>query len=153
MLGHVSSHFVHERYFAAGGAGTFQQLLLFSSLTHHGLEQIITKLNAAGGGVRAAYTFDAGPNAVIYLLQKDVPVVLGLLEHYFPSSKPVAQFIRGKEWSLAPVPDTLLAGAAGMPSRESDGLNYILCTRLGPGPEVLADSASLIGPDGLPKKK
>lgn len=31
-----------------------------------------------------AYTFDAGPNATLFLLEKDVPELLGILDHYFP---------------------------------------------------------------------
>ena len=33
---------------------------------------------------QVAYTFDAGPNACLYLLEENVEVVLGLLCHFFP---------------------------------------------------------------------
>lgn len=33
---------------------------------------------------QVAYTFDAGPNACLYLLEENVEMVLGLLRHFFP---------------------------------------------------------------------
>ncbi len=101
---------------------------------------ILTKYNAAHpDGPRAAYTFDAGPNAVIYVLEQHKAEVLGLVDHYFPSSK-CASFIRDGSDAppvLAFVPEALQASAPGMPARECDALNYVLSTRLGPGPRVV----------------
>jgi len=31
-----------------------------------------------------AYTFDAGPNAVLYALSPDIPEILALVTHFFP---------------------------------------------------------------------
>lgn len=31
-----------------------------------------------------AYTFDAGPNAVLYALKEDTPLLLHLISRYFP---------------------------------------------------------------------
>jgi len=33
---------------------------------------------------QVAYTFDAGPNACLYLLEENVPMMLGLVCHFFP---------------------------------------------------------------------
>lgn len=32
---------------------------------------------------QVAYTFDAGPNACLYLLEEEVPQVISLLHHFF----------------------------------------------------------------------
>ena len=36
--------------------------------------------------MQAAYTFDAGPNAVIYALSSEIPQLLAFLLHFFPPS-------------------------------------------------------------------
>lgn len=42
-----------------------------------------------------AYTFDAGPNPCLYLLEKDVPQILSLVKYIFPPKDDNATFIRG----------------------------------------------------------
>lgn len=97
--------------------------------------------------------FCKGPNAVIYLLEKDVSEVLGLIEHYFPSSKSMDEYIRGNDKKdVGKVAEELKSGAKGMPMKESDGLNYILCTRVGDGCRVLDNKDSLADEEGYPKK-
>lgn len=109
--------------------------------TSRRIVHILTKYNALhSDGPRAAYTFDAGPNAVIYVLEKYQAEVAGLLDHYFPSSK--GDFFRPRCELSAPAPQ-LCAGVTKI-TRTSDELNYVLCTRVGPGPQVLEAREHLI---------
>jgi diphosphomevalonate decarboxylase len=119
--------------------------------TSRRIVQLIHQFNA--DQVKAAYTFDAGPNAVLYVPKEHVESLVTLLEYYFPSSKPSAEFVRGldKIEKMGTVPQHLQAGSKGMPVRESDGLNYMICTRVGAGPQVITES--LVDDKGFPKAK
>jgi diphosphomevalonate decarboxylase len=37
--------------------------------------------------MQAAYTFDAGPNAVIYALEKDIPEIIATVAAFFPNTE------------------------------------------------------------------
>jgi hypothetical protein len=45
--------------------------------------------------LQAAYTFDAGPNAVIYCRQQHVDEILSLVAHFFPPEAPEGCFLYG----------------------------------------------------------
>ena len=53
--------------------------------TSKNIVQVLTRYNQASGQIRAAYTYDAGPNCVIYTLKEYVKEILELVHHYFPS--------------------------------------------------------------------
>lgn len=52
--------------------------------------QLVEELNRAseqdGKGKIAAYTYDAGPNAVLYAPKENIPLVLQLIRHYYPNA-------------------------------------------------------------------
>ena len=52
--------------------------------TSKAIIRLVHALNALNGSICAAYTFDAGPNAVIYTLEKFAP--LGLFKSIYTSS-------------------------------------------------------------------
>ena len=55
---------------------------------------------------RVAYTFDAGPNACLFLEEKDVPLVLAIAKHYFPPSDDQAGgYVRGEPTNALVVPE------------------------------------------------
>ncbi|XP_029495229.1 diphosphomevalonate decarboxylase-like [Oncorhynchus nerka] len=100
---------------------------------------------------KVAYTFDAGPNAVIYTLQQNVEEFVQVVKHFFPPETNGVQFLQG----LTVAPTTLseeLKQAIGMEPMVK-GISYIISTKAGPGPRVVEDpSEHLLGSDGLPKE-
>ncbi|EGG24534.1 diphosphomevalonate decarboxylase [Cavenderia fasciculata] len=117
---------------------------------------LIHRYNKLAGSVRCAYTFDAGPNACIYLPQESVAEVLSLFLKHFPAGEGVQNYYRGTDEVFAKVNDyqppknmhTLYTPEVTFPN----SLKYILHTRVGPGPRILSDSESLINLEtGLPK--
>ena len=104
---------------------------------------------AADGKLRAAYTFDAGPNAVIYTLREHVPEVIRLITRNFP---PEFEFIDnqgvldGSNSSLPPGFDDKAVGSWPRGSVKS-----IIHTTVGDGPLVCSQEHSLLGSDGVPK--
>eukprot|EP00918_Siedleckia_nematoides_P075879 GHVU01166009.1.p1 GENE.GHVU01166009.1~~GHVU01166009.1.p1 ORF type:complete len:365 (+),score=25.64 GHVU01166009.1:44-1096(+) len=63
----------------------------------HSIVRMVHALNDYLGQVKVAYTFDAGPNACLYLLEKDVQVTLGLVQYMFPPKEGADLFVRGIE--------------------------------------------------------
>ncbi|KAJ9120601.1 hypothetical protein QFC22_002530 [Naganishia vaughanmartiniae] len=115
---------------------------------------VIEELNraalASGAGLVAAYTFDAGPNAVIYALEKDMPMIVQTINEFFPQS--------------LDFPDPF--GVLAQPSARPEGFNKavvreggwekgavsrLIHTAVGDGPRRLPDSESLLDVKGVPK--
>ncbi len=46
---------------------------------------------------QACYSFDAGPNACIFLPAENVPLVAGLVQHFFPPKENEEDFFRGSK--------------------------------------------------------
>lgn len=73
----------------------------YMSDTSHTLSTLIHKYNDDAGEVRVAYTFDAGPNAVVYLLEKEVAKFISFINIVYPNDQlPLDEYIRG-----IPIPD------------------------------------------------
>ncbi|XP_060734822.1 diphosphomevalonate decarboxylase [Tachysurus vachellii] len=100
---------------------------------------------------RVAYTFDAGPNAVIYLLQDHVAEFVQTVRHFFPPESNGGEFVKGIPVLSASLPDELIRAVGMEPTPK--GISYIINTKVGPGPCAVDDpTLHLLGADGLPKK-
>ncbi|RKO83315.1 GHMP kinase, partial [Blyttiomyces helicus] len=135
--------------------------------TSRGIIALITAYNALHPtDPRAAYTFDAGPNAVLYVRSEHVPEVLGLVDAVFPSGvdavgggeRAEEYYGRARErlWDAERDAVKELVAKIGMAPYPVGSLRRIISTRVGDGPRILARSydpqVSLLTADGLPKK-
>ncbi|KNZ52342.1 diphosphomevalonate decarboxylase [Puccinia sorghi] len=122
------------------------------------IEELNRASNAQGLGYVAAYTFDAGPNAVIYAPRYHMRTVLNLILHYFPmahsepfldpkghfdtSSETPGQLAFPKNFN----PDVSPIWPQGSISR-------LIHTQVGDGPRVISTEtgAGVLDLDGRPK--
>ncbi|XP_054444804.1 diphosphomevalonate decarboxylase isoform X2 [Pteronotus mesoamericanus] len=111
---------------------------------------LVHRFNAHHGQTKVAYTFDAGPNAVIFTLDDTVAEFVAAVKHCFPPESNKDKFLKGLPVRPAPLSDELRA-ALGMDPTPG-GVKYIIASQVGPGPQMLDQPhAHLLGPDGLPK--
>ncbi|XP_047436543.1 diphosphomevalonate decarboxylase [Mugil cephalus] len=112
---------------------------------------LVHRYNRHYGETRVAYTFDAGPNAVIFTLKQHVPEFVRVVQHFFPPETNGEHFIKGLPVNCEPLSKELIQsiGLEPMPK----GINYMISTKAGPGPCVVEDPTQhLLLSDGLPKK-
>lgn len=109
---------------------------------------LITEYNRAAGMIKAAYTYDAGPNAVIYAPKENIKEIVELLLRYFPQSEPFADpFSLGVD-NLGSLPDGFNEKVAKTFPLAS--VKSFIHTRVGDGPRKLSTTESLLGANGQP---
>ncbi|KYQ91430.1 diphosphomevalonate decarboxylase [Tieghemostelium lacteum] len=118
---------------------------------------LVEKYNTVSGNIKCAYTFDAGPNACIYLPEQNVTEFLALVLKHFPTGDQT-NYYRGPnkylQQSQSYQEPKVLHSVFNPDSAVSDRLKYILHTKIGPGPQILPESDSLIDlSTGLPKSQ
>ncbi|XP_045674695.1 diphosphomevalonate decarboxylase [Phyllostomus hastatus] len=156
-------HYVKERNFEGFGQltmkdsnqfhatclDTFPPISYLNDTSRH-IIHLVHRFNAHHGQTKVAYTFDAGPNAVIFTLDDTVAEFVAAVKHCFPPESNGDRFLKGLPVGPAPLSDELKA-ALGMDPTPG-GIKYIIATQVGPGPQMLDQPhAHLLGPDGLPK--
>ncbi|KAF0692983.1 Aste57867_16029 [Aphanomyces stellatus] len=112
---------------------------------------LVHKYNDAAGKIQAAYTFDAGPNAVIFLEKKHTQEVVALLRHFFDSAVEPLEIRGPVDTTTLPAVDAVLLSS--IKTQPTPGaLKMLYHTTVGDGRRVLPASESLIDlATGLPK--
>ncbi|XP_074864922.1 diphosphomevalonate decarboxylase isoform X2 [Carettochelys insculpta] len=111
---------------------------------------LVHRFNAHHGKTKVAYTFDAGPNAVIFTLADTVAEFVEVVKRSFPPEANGDEFLKGLPAGPASLPGELLSTVVQEPV--PGAIRYILHTKPGPGPQQLDDpTLHLLGTDGLPR--
>lgn len=128
--------------------------------TSRGIIQLIHEYNTANNGVyKAAYTYDAGPNAVIYATKENMKEIIELIAHYFPSSdeKKTTYFtdpynvLEGKGFSDQFPLVNQKFNKSVIPIYPPGSVSRLLHTKVHDGPRTLGEDQSLLNSDGIPK--
>ncbi|XP_075966008.1 diphosphomevalonate decarboxylase [Anarhichas minor] len=129
---------------------TYPPIFYLNSVSQQVIK-LVHRYNRHYGETRLAYTFDAGPNAVIYTLQQHVPEFVQAVQHFFPPETNGGQFLKGLPVNHVALSEELKQAIGLEPLPK--GLSYVISTKVGPGPCVVEDpTRHLLGSDGLPKK-
>ncbi|XP_062996934.1 diphosphomevalonate decarboxylase [Elgaria multicarinata webbii] len=111
---------------------------------------LVHRFNGHHGKTKVAYTFDAGPNAVLFMLEDTVDEFVEVVKRSFPPEKNSDQFLTGLPVEAAAPSEELLSAVLTDPV--PGAIQYLLLTKPGPGPVLVEDaSCHLLGADGLPR--
>jgi diphosphomevalonate decarboxylase len=135
--------------------------IFYMNDTSRAIIQLIHEYNASSpdGKLKAAYTYDAGPNAVIYAPKQNMAEIIQLIGHYFPSNKePEAFFADPYKVVEGKLGEDFLPKSHAkfnenvIPVQPAGSVSRLLHTKVDDGPRVLAQTESLLKEDGLPKR-
>lgn len=119
----------------------------------HAIIDAVHCYNDFKGENKVAYTFDAGPNACLYLLESEVEEFLSIINYVFPiaTDTPEVEYFKGLPTEKLPIQNDWIKSLSLTPN--SPGmLKYIIHTKVGDGPQILTDSSDhLLQANGLPK--
>merc|ERR1711936_263800 len=119
---------------------------VYMNPTSHAVSSLVHQVNDHFGEKVACYTFDAGPNACIFLLEKYVGLVACLLQHFFSDGS--KDFLRGTKTEVETNKELLDRVNI---SKTAGGLKYLIVTAPGDGPDTLPEDQSLLNKNGMPK--
>uniref|UniRef100_A0A0A9CUH3 Mvd1 C-terminal domain-containing protein n=1 Tax=Arundo donax TaxID=35708 RepID=A0A0A9CUH3_ARUDO len=138
--------------------------LTISVPTNCRIISLVEKWNRSEGAPQVAYTFDAGPNAVLIAPnRKTATLLLQKLLYYFPpQDKDLSSYLVGDKSILSDAGLHSIEDVEALPAPPEmkipgqnfkGDVSYFICSRLGAGPKVVADERlSLIDSvTGLPK--
>ncbi|UYV70358.1 MVD [Cordylochernes scorpioides] len=93
---------------------------------------LVHEINDYYGETKVAYTFDAGPNACLYMLEKDIGNISSLLSHVYQI--PHENF-KGQKINFTDQIPSSLQAKYHIP----DAIKNVISTSVGSGPELISD--------------
>ncbi|KAJ0174781.1 hypothetical protein K1T71_009889 [Dendrolimus kikuchii] len=124
---------------------SYPPIVYMTDVSHYIIE-LVHKYNKTCGEIKVAYTFDAGPNACLYLLDKEVPKVVSLLKYAFPTSN--SEFITGLSVQAEELTGDELTSLCE--PQDTDLIKYIIHTKVGEGPTEIVEDSHLLNDSGVP---
>ncbi|KAH7306022.1 GHMP kinase [Stachybotrys elegans] len=128
--------------FHATCADTYPPIFYMNDVSKTAI-RAVEYINAKAGRTVAAYTFDAGPNCVVYYLEKDAPTVLGTFYQALSS-------VSGWKEGTASVKSEFQL-EDNLASVLKDGVSRVIMTGVGEGPQKTNEF--LVAEDGSTVKR
>lgn len=128
--------------FHACCADTYPPIFYMNDISKAAI-RAVESINAKAGKTIAAYTFDAGPNCVVYYLDEEAPTVLGAFSG-------VLGGVTGCKEGSAGVKSSVRL-EEGIASVLKDGVSRVIMTSVGEGP--LRTEEYLVDENGQPAKR
>lgn len=116
--------------------------IFYMNDTSRACVRLVECVNRSAGRTVAAYTYDAGPNTVIYYLAQDEAAVLPFVKGALHPTAEGFEDLRDHE--AREVPETMVRDTVRA------GVTRVILTQIGDGPRRTEES--VLGPDGFPKK-
>lgn len=132
--------------------------IFYMNDTSRDIIRLVTAYNKWAGEIRAAYTFDAGPNAVMYILEPHLMELVALMLRYFPAvaggdMSALLDSYMNKAQELRPQLegyqlDLELVKACDKTGRvpAAGDVKHMYVTKWGPGPQVLTAADATLDP-------
>ncbi|KAG0175513.1 diphosphomevalonate decarboxylase [Apophysomyces sp. BC1034] len=134
--------------------------IFYQNDTSRGIMRLVHEYNKSSpdGKLKAAYTYDAGPNAVIYAPKENMKEIIQLVAHYFPPADPTTYF--NDQYKVL---DTTQLGDNFKPNHTdfnehvipvypAGSVSRLLHTKVHDGPRTLNEAESLLNTEGIPKR-
>ncbi|KAJ8877489.1 hypothetical protein PR048_021944 [Dryococelus australis] len=109
--------------------------LFYMNDASHAIVNFVHMYN--GTDVQVAYTFDAGSNACLFVLEENLSNLLATISYVFPPGNDSVEYLRGMPVTIPHVDKSDLK--LGMEPKEAGLLKHLIVTRLGTGPQVVED--------------
>jgi diphosphomevalonate decarboxylase len=130
--------------FHATCADTYPPIFYMNDVSRAAI-RAVEQINAAAGRPVAAYTFDAGPNAVIYYLEKDTEAVVGTLYHVLGGK------VGGWKDAVVKGLKPSISVDEGVADLLKAGISRVILTAVGEGP--IKTDEYLVAEDGSPVRR
>lgn len=109
----------------------------YMNLVSWDIVHLVHRYNRYYGTNKLAYSFDAGPNACLFMLEDSLSEVLSIVQHAFPSSLGNSDFFRGAPAVRSKPPMELLEHLNITP--QPDAVKFSIVTNVGCGPVSVDD--------------
>lgn len=124
--------------------------LTYLNDTSHSVIALVHHINEQRMNPIVAYTFDAGPNAFLFVQKENLSMVCDYLRHCF-NNPATPEFFKGLDF------DPHGGNVNKDAENKLEELNltgqveFVQCTKIGEGPRVLAEAESLLNKNGEPR--